>query len=97
MKQANAKFKVSRYPTYFILDEKGKIVYVTNYLKKFVTTNVEGNSGYILFLKNLRVWQYKKKALALYLMVYPVFIFFLVLINRRIAKKRRGTKSIRVS
>jgi thiol-disulfide isomerase/thioredoxin len=84
------KFEVTRYPTYFILDKDGKILTVTNYLKKFVAINLKGESGYLMFLKNLRMWQYKKKALALFLLAYPAVIFAFVFIKSVVIRKKCG-------
>jgi hypothetical protein len=92
MKKANEKFQVTRYPSYFILDRSGKIVFVTNNLKKFIALNVEGRSGYWLFLKNIKSWQYRKKALALFILVYPAFVIFLLLINQLMMRRKLVNK-----
>jgi thiol-disulfide isomerase/thioredoxin len=75
---AREKFKVSRYPTYFIFDKSGKIVTVTNSLTKFVQAKLEGKSEYFLFLQNLPEWNYKKKFAVAFVFLYSIGIVVLV-------------------
>lgn len=80
------KFGVTRYPTYFVLDEEGKIITVTNNLKKFVAVNLQGKSGYLLFIQNLPTWQYKKKALVLFLLAYSAITIALFFLESKVRK-----------
>jgi thiol-disulfide isomerase/thioredoxin len=76
---AKQEFKVTRYPTYFIIDSRGRIVTVTNSLKKFVEVEIEGNSRFWLFIKNLPHWNYKKKFILAFVAGHSLFTIILVL------------------